>query len=457
MNAKHESLLAQAVTASVLMLVLAAEARAQSVQGGHDAASAEELAAFDLPEALPPQEAEQQGAGKWSIEAAIGHDQWRDWTFTADPPDAWRGRLSTQYSGRWPLSSRWQAVLTNRLDIGYRNGQGRLGADDVAYTMSEAYLAFGGQRLFVDVGRMNDRSGVAYAYNPTDIFRSNSVVARVSEDPSLLRSTRLGVLGVRAQYLYDDGSLTMIAAPGLRTRASGGVLSPRLENTNSDTRIMLRASRRLSEQSLIEGVVAHQPGVGWQPGGNVSTLWGDHAVIYGEVLFTCERDIDARSDAWDPLEPYASSRESTRYRPRAAAGASIALGQRYTLVVEGHHDATALDEKRLRALAEPENAAELQRYLRLRQYASDTQAPLARHYIFTRLAVARPFGDNTSLAGFVRYNLEDKSSYFWLQSGFQRGSLAWSATIAAPVGSRATEYGDLQASTTFLLTMEWTR
>jgi len=154
---------------------------------------------------------------------------------------------------------------------------------------------------------------------------------------------------------------------------------------------------------------------------------------------------------------YASSRDHTHYRPRAAAGASIALGQRYTLVVEGHHDATALDSKRLHALAQPEDPAALLRYLRLRQYAADSQAPLARQYIFTRLAVARPFGDNTSLAGFVRYNLGDDSSYLWLQSGFQRGALAWSATIATPLGRRATEYGDLQASATFLLTMEWTR
>ncbi|WP_295565512.1 hypothetical protein [uncultured Stenotrophomonas sp.] len=447
-----------AAAASVLLMGPAVTACAQDAQGG---ASAAEMAALDLPEALPQATPAQAGdgraAGKWSVEAAIGHDQWRDWTFADTPPDSLRGRLSTQYSGRWPLSSRWQAVLTNRVDISYRNGQGGLHGEDVAYTMSEAYLAFGQQRLFVDAGRMNDRTGVAYAYNPTDVFRSNSVVARVSEDPSLLRSTRLGVLGVRAQYIYDDGSLTLIAAPGVRTRPSRGVLSPRLENTNSDTRVMLRASRRLSEQSLIEGVLAHQPGVGWQPGGNVSTLWGDHAVVYGEVLFTRERGIDARSDAWDPLAPYASLRDRTHYRPRAAAGVSVALGQRYTLVVEGHHDATALDAKRLRAMAQPEDPAALLRYLRLRQYASDSQSPLSRRYLFSRLAVARPFGENTSLAGFVRYNLEDDSSYLWLQTGFQRGAFAWSATIAAPLGRRATEYGDLQASTTFLLTMEWTR
>ncbi|WOB47935.1 hypothetical protein NYR97_11585 [Xanthomonas hydrangeae] len=432
----------------------------ESVAGAQETAidiPQSEMAALDLAIETPAQADDTRAAGKWLVEAAVGHDRWRAWTFAGDRPDPWRGRVSGQYNSRWTLDSGWQAVLSNRVDVGYRNGQAGLHGEDVAYTLSEAYLAYGGQRVFVDVGRMNDRTGVAYAYNPTDVFRSNSVVARVSEDPSLLRSMRLGVVGVRAQYLHDDGSLTLIAAPGLRQRDSGGVLSPRFENTNSDTRIMLRASRRLSEQSLIEGVLVHQPGAGWEPGGNVSTLWGNHVVIYGELLLTRDRDIDTRSEALDPLAPYASPNGRTHYRPRTAAGMSAALGQRYTVVVEGHYDATALDGHRLEALGEPQDAAALARYLRLRQYAADSQSQLSRRYIFSRLSLARPFGESTSLAGFVRYSLEDDSSYLWLQAGLQRGAFSWLATVAAPLGRRATEYGDLQASNTFLLTMEWRR
>lgn len=442
-----------ASVALVLPMGLSVNACAQ--QASDDVSDAE-MAALGLPEAAPPRAESIGTTGRWFLETTFGYDRWRNWTFADAPPSPLRGRVSAQHSGRWALSPRWQAVLTSRVDIGYRYGRDGLHEIEPAYTLSEAYLGWEQRRLFVDIGRINDRTGVAYAYNPTDIFRSNSVVARVSDDPSLLRSTRLGVVGARAQYLLEDGSITLIVAPSVRSRPSTGLLSPRLENTNSDTRVMLRASRRISEQDHVEAVLAHQPGIGWQPGASVSTLWGDSVVVYGELLLTRERDIDERAAAWNPLAPYALLADRTRYRPRAAAGMSITFGRRYTLVVEGHQDSTALGADRLQDMARPQDPGSLQRYLRLREYASSSQSSLSRHYLFSRLAIAQPFGNNTSLAGFIRYNLDDDSSYLWLQAGFQRGSHAWSATIAAPVGRRSTEYGDLQASTTLLLTLAWT-
>lgn len=395
--------------------------------------------------------------GKWGLEAALGYDRWRAWTFADAEPDPWRGRVSAFFRRRWKAGDGWSAVVSHRIDVGYRSGQQTLDSDDLAYTLSEAYVGHAGERLFVDLGRFNERAGVAYAYNPTDVFRTNAVVARVSDDPSLLRSDRLGVVGVRAHYLYDDGSVTLIAAPRLSRSVDDAALSTHLARSNSDTRVVVRASRRLSERTLIEAMALHQAGLGWQPGFSVSTLWGEHVVAYGESLLTREIDVDERSEAVDPEAPFAAPTRHTHFRPRASLGVNIAVGQRLTLVLEGHYDGTALDGDRLATLASPQDASELARYLQLRQYAADSQSQLARRYLFGRLAVLRPFGEETFLSGFVRHNLEDDSSYLWLQAGFTRDAFTWSATFAAPVGRRASEFGNLQASNTLLLTMEWTR
>ncbi len=449
-------------TLALLMVTLLPAVSSAPLQAQQtDDANAAELAALDLdfaePADTPAEEQTERVDGKFGLEAALGYDRWRAWTFADAVPDPWQSRVSAQYRRRWTVGDGWSTVLDNRVDVAYRNRQDSLDSNDVAYTLSEAYVGYAGKRLFLDVGRFNERIGVAYAYNPTDVFRSNSVVARVSDDPSLLRSSRLGVVGLRAQYLYDNGSLNLIAAPRLSRNEDEDALSPHLARSNSDTRVMLRASRRLSEQSLVEAVALIQPGGGWQPGLNVSTLWGDHVVAYSESLMTREVDIDERSEAVDPTAPFAAPTPSTRYRPRTVFGISTAIGQRFTVVLEGQYDATALDRDRLAELGSPEDATELARYLRLRQYAVDSQSQLARRYLFARVAVARPFGENTFLTSFVRYNLEDDSRYFWLQAGLTRHAITWSATLAAPAGGRGSEFGDVQASNTLLLTMEWTR
>lgn len=424
------------------------------------AAEAAEQAAFDIvvPEAAMEAVSAAGGGGSsavWNFEAAVGHDQWRKWSFADEVPESARGRLSAQFRGRWPLSQTWSAVYAHRLDIGYRLNSGPIDSDNVVSTPAEAYVSRTDSAWFVDVGRFNERVGVAYGYNPTDFFRHYAVVARVSEDPTLLRSTRLGVVGVRVQHIADNTSWVAIYAPPLRTRATDGVFSPHLERTNSDSQWLLRISRRLSEQSLVEAMAYHREGTGWQPGVNLSMLLGERTVLYGEWSMTREADVAARADAVDSDAPYSAPRLRGSYRSRAAIGTSVAIGQRVQAVLEAHYDGTGLDGAARRRLASPHDLPSLLRYLRLRDYVVGSQSLLSRRYLFGRLSVRKPFGENSSLSTFVRYNLEDRSRYLWLQVARNQGARSYALTIAAPLGDRATEYGDVPARATVLLTMEW--
>lgn len=424
---------------------------------GDGDASADEMAALEL--AAPPPAAPatgRDGSATWGFEAALGHDTWRDWTFAGAPPQSLRSRLSAQVRGRTELSPHWTAVYMQRVDVDYRRGSGSLSAGNVSPTLSEAYLGYAGRRLFADLGRFNERLGVAYGYNPTDFFRHDAVVARASEDPTLLRSTRLGVVGARFQYIGDNGALALIYAPRLRRAPQDGALSPHLERSNSDTQWLLRMSRRLSERTLVEGLAYYREGTGWQPGMNLSTLVGQRTVLYTEWSMSREADVDVRADAVDPRAPHAAPRlRRGAYRSRLATGASVTLGRRVQAVLEAQYDGTGLDAQASRRLATPQTPAELRRYLRLRDYVTQSQSLLSRRYLFARLSLARPFGEKSSLSGFVRYNLDDRSRYLWLQAGRQFGSVDCSLTVAMPLGSRASEYGDVQARRTTLLTLEW--
>jgi hypothetical protein len=48
--------------------------------------------------------------------------------------------------------------------------------------------------IYLDLGRINLRSGAALGFNPTDCFKSRAVVEPLSADPSVLREDRLGRL-----------------------------------------------------------------------------------------------------------------------------------------------------------------------------------------------------------------------------------------------------------------------
>jgi len=46
-------------------------------------------------------------------------------------------------------------------------------------------------RTYLDLGRINLKSGVALGFNPTDFFKTRAVVEPLSADPSVLREDRL--------------------------------------------------------------------------------------------------------------------------------------------------------------------------------------------------------------------------------------------------------------------------
>src|SRR6185312_4813740 len=106
-----------------------------------------------------------------------------DTTYSNGLPSSGGGRTSLDVRCDGAFASRWRAVFSDRFD--YFWGEGA--SAQAVNTLKEAYVSFsdGGAEM-VDLGRINVRQGVGFAYNPSDYFRSDAVRAVVSIDPDTL-------------------------------------------------------------------------------------------------------------------------------------------------------------------------------------------------------------------------------------------------------------------------------
>src|SRR6185437_1043305 len=157
-------------------------------------------------------------------------------TYSNAAPSSAGGRAAVNIRCDGALGERWRAVFSDRLDYFWAQWD----SAQAINTLKEAYVSFrdGGTELF-DLGRINVREGVGFAYNPTDYFRAGAVRAIVSIDPNTLRDERLGTLMVRSQTLWSSGSLTAMYAPRVSAQPNDSSLSPDVGATNSRSRWML--------------------------------------------------------------------------------------------------------------------------------------------------------------------------------------------------------------------------
>jgi len=102
--------------------------------------------------------------------------------------------------------------------------------------------------IYLDLGRINLRSGAALGFNPTDFFKSRAVVEPLSADPSVLREDRLGTLMLETQYIGQGRALTVAVAPALvrpspiYTDTNLPSFNPSIDRTNYHDRILVKGS-----------------------------------------------------------------------------------------------------------------------------------------------------------------------------------------------------------------------
>jgi hypothetical protein len=323
--------------------------------------------------------------------------------------------------------------------------------------LREAYLTWEfAASAFLEAGRINLRNGAALGFNPTDFFKTRTLVGQASLDPSAVRQNRLGSLMVRAQKIWSRGSLSLAYAPNLFeasaiVRANQYGVDPRLDATNAAHRALATASLDIGDWSpqLLGAFERRRSKIGI----NITRPVGDAVVAYAEWAGGLEANLISRSYAYGratgtlpPEVPVIMPTDtSTSFHHDLSAGASWTLARKVTFNLEYHyHQAgfTQQDWQNWFDLGALPGAASPLWYVR--GYANDQQEPVNRHQIFVRVAWPRAMTSKLELSAFAFVNPLDGSTFAQAIASYYLSD-AWTFAFYGSLnaGSARSERGSL--------------
>jgi len=379
------------------------------------------------------------------------------------PPYDWQYRLFLDWREEWSLGAGVRLNFSDRFNLRLENDISFPNEENLINELRELYVsAEPAARSFLDLGRINLKSGIALGYNPTDYFKTRAVVEPLSLDPTVLRENRLGTVMVRAQHIWERGSLTAAFAPALTepapiyTHLDLPSFNPMLGLTNGESRFLLKGSADLASNFSPEFLLLRagsETKVGLNLTENVSPRvvayleWsgGRQGTLIAEALrFGRETGtLPVRAPSVLPEDPHES------FMNQLALGVSYTTQTRLTLNLEYHFNQagfTVADWNNWftigqAGLANPAIAAEL---WYIRDYALDQQQPVTQHSLFLRADWVDAFVPKLELVGFINTDLNDGSSLLQLGADYYLSD-HWTVGALAVgfVGPRRSDFGSL--------------
>lgn len=355
------------------------------------------------------------------------------------PAPAGEWRAAVDLRREWPLAAQWRASLSDRLERS--SDESYPGGERWRNALREAFVSWRGElagpageadaarSLFVDLGRINQRLGVASGYNPTDVFRSGAQLASLSQNPAELRQNRLGTVAWRAQWLSAGQATTLAWVPRLSTRDAQdtrpGALG--LERTNRYETALLRWAPALGERVSLDLPVVLRQGEGLRRGLNATALLGD------ALVGTLELDAARRAALPTVAAALAGAPPVGRFALRAALGATWTSAQGWSLTLERHRADDALARRDWadwrQAMQAPDGGPARAAYGRLAGDLAYRQDLLVRDQYFARLAWDDAFGQRgVNLSAFVRRNAFD-GSFGWQTEAAWNDRRDWSLRL----------------------------
>jgi hypothetical protein len=293
-------------------------------------------------------------------------------------------------------------------------------------------------------------------FNPTDFFKTGTLVGQASLDPSSVRQNRLGTLMVRGQKIWSRGSLSLAYAPKLFepsaiVRANQYGVDPRLDATNAAHRVLAIASLDIGAWSpqLLGTFERHRSKIGF----NITRPFGDAVVAYAEWAGGQEGNLITRSYGYGqatgtplPDVPLIMATDTrTEFHSDLSAGASWTIARKVTLNLEYHYHQAGFTQQDwehwfdLGAL--PGSALAL---WYVRGYANDQQEPVNRHQIFARLAWPRALTSKLELSAFAFVNPLDGSAFAQAIASYYLSD-AWTCGLYGSInaGPARSEHGSV--------------
>jgi hypothetical protein len=336
-------------------------------------------------------------------------------TQTADLRFKPAGQASQQQRGVLDFRREW--TLHPNLKLGLSNRLEQVFADTGSVTrhaLREAYASWrwgndndsgDGADSYLDIGRVQWRSGVASGFNPSDFLKRGAVLDLGTQNPQALRENRLGTVMLRQQWLGHFGSLQLAYIPQLSSRPptapDANPRSPAWERTNGQDAALLRFAPKTGETWTAEGLLYARAGEPVRTAVNLTGAIGETWILHGE--WAGGRVARTQTNATQ------NTVAASAYEQELAVGASWTTPWGWIATLERHQSNT-LD-------------------------SSDAW--------FTRLAWDNAFGlRNINLAAFARINSDDHSRLWQLDARWHLNdhhslSLIW-GQYAGRLGS---EYG----------------
>lgn len=329
------------------------------------------------------------------------------------------------------LGAAWHGVLSGRLDYDRARSAGSDGPHVHAHTLREAFLSHGSTGGTFDIGRMTVRDGVAVGFNPSDVFRAGSLLARRTNDPARLRESRLGVVAVRGQSALAGGEWAAMVVPQIRDDRQPGWYSPRWDSVqHGRAQAYLKYTPPRWGDLYANVVWHHARGAGNTWGFNASSSLGVSTIAYLEYARTALVPLAAL------LQDDAA--QARRGATQAAVGVSVSTAARFTTTLEYAFNDAGLDHAEWSGAwrsASPERVA------RARAEAAFRQDPLGRDGALLMVQRDRAFSPNDEVACLVRASLVDHSQLRWCEWRYRQARVEWSANIAHLDGPEGSEYG----------------
>lgn len=349
-------------------------------------------------------------------------------------------------------------------------------SDDLRLDIKEAYLSWQqSDTSFIDIGRINIKSGVATGFNPTDYFKVGAVLDRNTEDISQLRDARLGALVLRGQKLWNNGSLTLVVSPKMSHKQNHwttdkDIFGLNLHKSNDRSRVMLKLNQKISDD-LNPELIYYTESEKHKLGLNISKSFNDHWIGYMEWnIGKRRRLIDEalykyrKSGQLHPLVASTFTKDKgEKYQQQFAVGASFTSNSNITTSLEYHYNQAGLSKTNSKQFF---NAAELAstnkhyaatgQLLSIRGLAQSRGEPLGQHSLFLRSKMNDIGINNLDLTGLLIADLNDQSYLAQAEVAYElnpKSSLAF--RLAKFKGNKKSQYGSLDNDITATLQFEY--
>jgi len=388
------------------------------------------------------------------------------------PQPRWEERALLDVRSEWHAGNDLLLTYSGRLNLRAEEGLGFPNHENLTNDLREAYLGWKPlDQLFLDVGRINVKSGVALGFNPTDFFKTRAVVEPLSLDPVVLREDRLGTLMLRAERVWTKGSLTAAYAPAVSsdspiyTSFDLRSFDPMFDRTNAHDRWFLKGIVDVAEGFSPE-LLAYESQGRARFGANLAENVGQSVVAYlewsGGRQGSVSEDALAFRQATGSLPAAAGNvlpgLGAVRFRNQVAAGASYTTAlPKITFNVELLYSEAGFTGAQWDEWFRAGSAAGALSPIAgalwyVRQYAADQQDLISRRFTFLRMDWVDAFVPKLEVSGFAETDLADGSTRLQLGADYYLSD-RWTVggLILVDSGGRHSDFGSLPQAGSVLL------